>query len=148
MLFSKRKQIVKRILVVEDEPLTAFDNETMIEAAGYEVVATCDKVRDALATLDALQLDGRGVDLILSDVKLNGERSGVDLARLAKERGVPVLLVTGRCPNDAREVAIGCLMKPYTDKVLKDAILAVEAHLLGTTPKLPKGLELFAVTKD
>ena len=138
MLFSKRKQIVKRILVVEDEPLTAFDNEMMIEAAGYEVVATRDKVRDALATLDA-----GGVDLILSDVKLNGERNGVDLARLAKEMGVPVLLVTGNCPPEARGVAIGCLMKPYTDKVLKEAILAVEAHLAGKTPKLPKGMELF-----
>ena len=27
MLFGKRKRIVKRILIVEDEPLTAFDNE-------------------------------------------------------------------------------------------------------------------------
>ena len=30
MLFGKRKRIVKRILIVEDEPLTAFDNETML----------------------------------------------------------------------------------------------------------------------
>ena len=30
MLFEKRKQIVKRILIVEDEPLTAFDNENML----------------------------------------------------------------------------------------------------------------------
>ena len=27
MLFGKRQQMVKRILIVEDEPLTAFDNE-------------------------------------------------------------------------------------------------------------------------
>ena len=27
MLFGKRKRIVNRILIVEDEPLTAFDNE-------------------------------------------------------------------------------------------------------------------------
>ena len=38
MLFGKRNRIVKRILIVEDEPLTAFDNETMLEEAGYEVV--------------------------------------------------------------------------------------------------------------
>ena len=29
MLFGKRKQVVKRILIVEDEPLTAFDNENI-----------------------------------------------------------------------------------------------------------------------
>ncbi|MCA1653935.1 MAG: response regulator [Sphingomicrobium sp.] len=138
MLFGKRNKIVKRILVVEDEPLTAFDNETLIESAGYDVVATCDNVTDALTTLDESE-----VDLILSDVKLSGQRTGCDLAREAGKRGVPVLLVTGRCPDDARELAIGCLMKPYTDKVLKDAIKAVEEFLAGKTPKLPKGLELF-----
>ena len=36
MLFGKRKRIVKRILVIEDEPLTAFDNEVMIKDAGYD----------------------------------------------------------------------------------------------------------------
>ena len=40
MLFGKRNRVVKRILIVEDEPLTAFDNETMLTDAGYEVVAT------------------------------------------------------------------------------------------------------------
>ena len=138
MLFGKRKRVVKRILVVEDEPLTAFDNETMIVSAGYEVVATKDSVRDALATLD----DG-AVDLILSDVKLSGQRTGVDLAREAKARGIPVLLVTGHCPDEARDVAIGCLMKPYAERVLKDAMEAVEALLSGGKPKAVKGLELF-----
>ena len=76
-MFGKPKRIVKRILIVEDEPLTAFDNETMIEEAGYTVVATHDRVSDAVLTLE------RGsVDLILSDVRLTGKRSGIDLARL------------------------------------------------------------------
>ncbi len=34
MLFGKRKRIVNRILIVEDEPLTAFDNENLIGDAG------------------------------------------------------------------------------------------------------------------
>ncbi len=142
MLFGKRKQIVKRILIVEDEPLTAFDNETMIESAGYEVVATHDNVTDALATLDAAISEGP-VDLIIADVKLSGQRSGLDLAREALARGVPVLFATGRCPSEAAEVSIGCLTKPYNPGVLKDAIRAVEQHLDGRKPKLPKGLELF-----
>ena len=75
MLFGKRKRNVKRILIVEDEPLTAFDNEQMLSVAGYEVVGTVDCVAEALPLLD----DEGGVDLILSDVRLTGERSGVDL---------------------------------------------------------------------
>jgi CheY-like chemotaxis protein len=90
MLFGKPKRIVKRILIVEDEPLTAFDNETMLEELGYTVVATHDRVKDALATLAREK-----VDLIMSDVKLAGDRSGIDLARIAKEKAIPVLFATG-----------------------------------------------------
>ena len=143
MLFGKRKRIVKHILVVEDEPLTAFDNEQLIASAGYEVVATCDNVAEALATLDSGQ-----VDLILSDVKLNGDQDGVDLAREARRRGISVLLVTGRCPDDAASYAVGCLMKPYNDRTLRDAIHAVEDHLAGNKPKLVKGLELFPLASS
>lgn len=142
MLFGKRNQVVKRILIVEDEPLTAFDNETLIQNAGYEVVATRDNVTDALATLDEAQ-----VDLIIADVKLAGKRNGIDLAREAAKRGVPILLATGHCPPEAIEVAVGCLIKPY-DKVLKEAIRAVGDHLQGIEPKLPKGLELFPLGSD
>ena len=82
MLFGKPKRVVKRILIVEDEPLTAFDNETMIEEAGYTVVATHDRVSDAVLTLE------RGsVDLILSDVRLTGERSGIEKIRLEAQLG-------------------------------------------------------------
>ncbi len=133
-----------RILIVEDEPLAAFDNETIIESAGYEVVATHDNVTDALAALDAAAGAGP-VDLIIADVKLSGKRSGLDLAREASARGVPVLFATGRCPPEAAVVSIGCLMKPYGEKGLKEALRAVEEHLQGKTPKLPKGLELFPI---
>ena len=49
-------------------------------------------------------------------------------------------------PPEAAAVSIGCLMKPYSERVLKEAICAVEQHLEGKTPKLPKGLELFPIT--
>ena len=52
MLFGKRKRIVKRILIVEDEPLTAFDNENMLGDAGYEIVATVDDFDEALSVLE------------------------------------------------------------------------------------------------
>ena len=138
MLFGKPKRVVKRILIVEDEPLTAFDNETMLEEEGYEVVATVDRVADAIATLDREQ-----VDLIMSDVRLTGERSGIDLARVAKERGIPVLLATGTVPPEADGLVAGCLIKPYSHKVLKAALKAVDEHLSGGKAKPPKGLKLY-----
>jgi len=138
MLFGKRKRVVKRILVVEDEPLTAFDNETMIAEAGYEVVATLDRFADAVAALDREQ-----VDLILSDVRLTGERSGIDLAQVAKNRGIPVLFVTGLAPDNAAELSIGCLMKPFSGRTLKAALNVVDHHLAGEKVKPPKGLVIY-----
>ena len=138
MLFGKRKRVVNRILIVEDEPLTAFDNEISIGDAGYEVVATLDRFADAIETLDRER-----VDLILSDVRLTGERSGIDLAREARQRGIPVLFVTGQAPDNASELAVGVLMKPYTDRTLKSALTAVDCFLAGKKARPPRGLTLF-----
>jgi len=138
MLFGKRKRIVNRILIVEDEPLTAFDTENLLGDEGYEVVATLDRFRDAVATLDR-----EAVDLILCDVRLTGERTGIDLAMHAKERRIPVLFVTGAAPDNAAELAIGCLMKPYNDRTLKAALIAVDKYLAGEKARPPRGLTLY-----
>lgn len=138
MLFGKRNRVVKRILVIEDEPLTAFDNECMIQDAGYEVVATHDDFHEAVAALE------RGkVDLILSDVRLRGKKTGIELAKEAKKRGVPLLFVTGHPPDNAHELAIGCLHKPYTERQLRKALDAVDKHLAGKKPKVPQGMEIY-----
>lgn len=143
MLFGKRKRIVKRILVIEDEPLTAFDNECMIQDAGYDVVATHDDFEEAVAALNREK-----VDLILSDVRLRGKKTGIQLAEEAKKRGVPLLFVTGHPPDNAYELAIGCLRKPYTERQLRKALDAVEQHLAGKQPKVPEGLELYEPPND
>ena len=138
MLFGNRKRIVNRILIVEDEPLTAFDNENLIGDAGYEVVATLDRFGDAIETLDREQ-----VDLILCDVRLTGERSGVDLAKEARTRGIPVLFVTGAAPDNSHELVVGVLMKPYSHRTLRSALKAVDSYLAGKKARPPSGLTLF-----
>lgn len=143
MLFGKRKRIVNRILIVEDEPLTAFDNEVMLGDLGYEVVATLDSFEDAIALLD-----GEQVDLILSDYRLSGERTGVDLARAAKKRSIPIIFSTGHeLPPESMQLAVGCIAKPYTERTLKLALNAVDKHLSGGRAKPPKGVQLFIVSE-
>ena len=143
MLFGKRKRIVKRIMIVEDEPLTAFDNEVMLTDLGYDIVATLDSFDEAIALLDR-----EDVDLVLSDVRLSGPQSGLDLAGAAKNRGIPVLFSTGhKLPDEAKLVAIGCLTKPYTERQLKNALEAIDKMLAGETVKAPKGLDLYPAEK-
>ena len=141
MLFGKRKQVVKRILIVEDEPLTAFDNENFLGDAGYEIVATVDDLDEALDVLDR-----EVVHLILSDVRLRGDRTGIELAQAAKGKGVPTLFATGHDYPGASEIAIGCVRKPYTERQLCKAIEAIDRHLQGEKVKPPRGVELFVYT--
>jgi DNA-binding response OmpR family regulator len=139
MLFGKRERAIRRILVVEDEPLVAFDIEHLLNECGYEVVATVDTLAEAVRVLGEEE-----VDLVLSDIKLNGEGDGMDVARAATARKAPVLFVTANCPIEARSIGIGCLAKPYTDKMLKNALDAVDRKLQGHKVKrLPAGLSLY-----
>ena len=143
MLFGKRDRIVKRILIVEDEPLTAFDNENALGDAGYEIVATVDDLDEALEVLEREE-----VHLILSDVRLRKQQTGIHLAKAAKERRVPTLFATGHNYPGAEEIAVGCLQKPYTERQLCKAIECVDRHLQGEKVKPPRGLALFARTDE
>ena len=139
MLFSKRERRIRRIMIVEDEPLVAFDNEYMLKDAGYEVVATVDSFADAAAVIDEEPLD-----LVLTDISLAGEGDGVDVARAAAARGIAVLFVTGNCTEEAKALAVGCLAKPYTERVLLGTLDAIDLHLQGRTPRrVPEELTLY-----
>ena len=139
MLFGKRERAISRILIVEDEPLVAFDNEHSLGEAGYEVVATVDTLADAVRVLADQE-----IDLVLSDIVLRGDGDGMDVARAAAAKNVPVLFVTGNCPVEARSLGIGSLAKPYTDKILRTALIALDRKLQGESVKrLPAGLSFY-----
>ena len=138
-LFGRKKRLLTRLLVVEDEPLIAFATEHLLGDAGFEVVDTVDRVADAIRCIE----EGTGIDLVLVDVNL-ADGSGMDVARAAHARGVQVMFVTGNCPGEARAFAAGCLSKPYAPRDLLAAIEAIEAVVSGREPKrLPNGFALF-----
>lgn len=141
-LFGKREKAttgINRILIVEDEPLVAFDNEYLLQDAGYQVIASVDTVQDAIETIVLAH-----PDLVLADVGLSDGGTGLDVARAARDAGVPLIFVTGACPTEARALAVGCLAKPYTQRDLLAAIEAVDAKMAGQKPKrMPRGFTLF-----
>lgn len=140
MIFARNKRSIVRLLLVEDEPLIAFDTEHMLIEHGYEIVATVDRVSDALAVMTDV---GHDIDLVLADIALT-DGSGIDVARAAHERDIPVMFVTGNCPGEAEAFAAGCLAKPYSQRALLAAIGAIEAARAGRpTRRLPRGFTLF-----
>ncbi len=72
---------------------------------------------------------------------LSGDGDGMDVAVAAAAKGIPVLFVTGSCPPEAQTLGVGCLSKPYTDKMMKAALDALDRKLQGASlKKLPAGL--------
>lgn len=139
MLFGHGDRTVRRILIVEDEPIVAFDNEHLLTQAGYQVVDTVDCHAHAELVIKSAQ-----IDLILADIRLHGQKSGVEVAQLAHDRDIAVLFVTAHCPAEARRLGIGCLTKPYAHKELLSAIEAIDTILSGSSPgRLPQALMLF-----
>lgn len=140
MLFGKKARRIRRLLIVEDEPLIAFDNESVLQDAGYEVVATVNTGEAAVELLAG----GEAVDALILDRNLAGAMDGVAVAKVAHQRGIAVLFVTSDCPQEARAFSVGCLAKPYTQRELAGAIDVVDAIVAGEEVKaIPGRLELF-----
>ena len=102
MLFGRKKRRISRLLLVEDEPLVAFDAEHLLSEEDYHIVATVDRVAQAVRIIG----EESEIDLVLVDVELT-DGSGIDVARAAAARGIPVLFVTGNCPGDVEALAFG-----------------------------------------
>ncbi len=144
MLFDSRARTINRLLIVEDEPLVAFDTEHGLSDAGYEIVATVDRVEDALHVIEQEELD-----LVLADVALSEDGNGIEVAKAASRKGIAVLFVTAQCPIEAQQFAVGCLAKPYRPRDLLIAIDAIDAQRQNKRMRrLPEGLSLYRSPKD
>jgi CheY-like chemotaxis protein len=122
--------------------LVALEIETLLTGAGHVVVGTAADRVGALALARAER-----PELALVDVRLSGWESGLDLAADLSALGVPVLLVTGNCPQElGRSVALGCLHKPFDEHQLLAAAAAAARLAEGQTVghrDLPSGLHLY-----
>ena len=129
-----------RVLIVEDEALVAMAIETMLVMAGHDAVGQADDLDTALAAVDVEK-----PDLALVDMQLARGCNGLDVAAALKARGVPVMFATGNCPREnGRDVALGCLHKPFSDQTLATAIAAASAVLSGrSAPALPPSVHLY-----
>ncbi len=139
MMFGRKKRRITRLLIVEDEPLVAFDAEHFLIEEGFNIVATTDSVAEAIGHIGG----GDPVDLVLVDLGL-ADGNGADVAHAARAEGIPALLVTGKPPGEVEGIALGCLSKPYPQRDLLAAIAVVEALLDGKRPRrIPASLKLF-----
>lgn len=129
-----------KILIVEDEFMVAMTLKALIQRLGYEVVGIAD---DVVSATD--QAEQNRPQLAFVDIQLAKGTSGIDAAAELTKRGVVCIFLTGNPPGGPKpELALGCLPKPFSDKVLAGALKIGEAVIQGTPlPEPPPGLQLY-----
>jgi DNA-binding NarL/FixJ family response regulator len=133
-----------KILIVEDEPLLAKTLKHLIELnPRFEVIAIADDLQSALDAAEE-----RRPDLALVDLQLARGSTGFTVAVKLNEIGVPSLFTTGKAPGfPMPDLALGCLMKPYTEEDIVRALKAAEDILRGRErlrPSRPGNLTLYS----
>ena len=119
---------MRTILVVEDEALIALDLACSIEAMGYRVLGP------AADGEEAQRLAAKGnPDLVLMDIRIQGEADGIETARaITNKLPAKLMFMTAHTDVNTRKRAmslnpIGFLQKPWTARQMQQALASAFA---------------------
>jgi len=121
-----------RALIVEDETLIAEELKERLERFGFLVIAAVDTAEEGIeiATIER-------PDLVLMDIRLRGEKDGVQAAAEIRQRvDVPVVYLTAYSDRITLDRAkhtepYGYVLKPFHERELQVTIeLAMHRHSL------------------
>ncbi|MDE1184758.1 PAS domain S-box protein [Paraburkholderia sp.] len=119
-----------RILIVEDDRIVARDIQQQLQRIGHTIAGVTARGEDALQ----LALD-TAPDLVLMDVRLEGEIDGIDVARQLRDRcRIPVVFLTAYADSETVERAahaepFGYILKPFEDLQLRTVVeMALYKH--------------------
>ncbi len=120
----------RKILIVEDENITALEIQDRVENLGYEVVKTLATGEEAVKQVGKLS-----PHLILMDIHLRSEMDGIEAADIIrKEHDIPVIYLTAFADDDTLERAkitepFGYVLKPFEERELASTIeMALYKH--------------------
>ena len=114
-----------RILVAEDEAITAIALKSELVSLGYEVVGITDTAEEVVRAAGELQ-----PDVVFMDITLKGVLDGITAAVAIRGRtGAPVIFLTAHADEKTmkRSVFAGpfeYILKPFTRKELQSAVEA------------------------
>lgn len=117
--------MAKKILIVEDEVITAMGMTDMLELWGYDALEPASTSDEALE-----RAASQKPDLVVLDIRIQGDIDGIETAKKIREMlGIPVIFVTGYTDSGIRQRAeeakpAGYLVKPIDLDKLK-AVLEV-----------------------
>jgi len=119
-----------RLLIVEDERITAEDLHDILTELGYTVTASVSSGADAIAKAGETQ-----PDLALMDIRIKGDMDGTETARVLRERfNIPVVYLTAHADTATLSRAklatpLGYITKPFQEAELHASIeMALHKH--------------------
>jgi PAS domain S-box-containing protein len=119
-----------RILIVEDERITAEDLRDILTDLGYTVTDSVASGADAIA-----QAGKNPPDLALMDIRIKGDMDGTEAARILRERfDIPVVYLTAHADTSTLSRAklaqpLGYITKPFQEAELYAGIeIALHKH--------------------
>lgn len=122
-----------KILIVEDNVIIADDMQSMLEEIGYEIVDNVIVYEQAVEVLKTQQ-----VDLVLIDIILASDKTGIDLGKHIRENyDIPFIFVTSNSDRATVENAKmvkpnGYLVKPFEQQDLYTSIeIALSNFIYG-----------------
>ena len=132
-----------KILIIEDDSQLATTLKYLVEDnPRYRVAAIADDLDGAVAAAE--QFDP---DLALVDLHLARGSTGFSVAVRLGDFDVPCLFVTGKAPSfPMPDLALGCLMKPFTAEDVHRALGVAEDKLRGREtlrPRLPNNFTVY-----
>lgn len=137
-----------KILIIEDELITATDLKIVLENNGHEVLPVCTNYQEAL-----LALKSDTPDLVLSDIRLNrSELDGIQIvSQITSQISVPVIYLTSHTDPATFERAkltrpAAFLFKPFRkEEVVFQIELAFEHYKINkpATPDTESSENLF-----
>ncbi len=113
----------RRIMLVDDEKIIAEDLMRSLENMNYEVAEVISSGEYAVEKASEIK-----PDLILMDIKLNGEMDGIEAAKIIRDRhNIPIIYLTAYADDNilekaAKSIPFGYLVKPFEDRELKATI--------------------------
>lgn len=123
-----------KVQIVEDEGVVALDIRRHLEAFGYRVTGSYASGEEAIANFEA-----EGPDLVLMDIRLQGQMDGIEAAQIVREQfRVPVIILTAYADEKTIERAkfiepFGYIIKPFEERELRTNIeMALFRHKLET----------------
>lgn len=137
-----------KILVVEDDVQLATTVKFLIEDnPRYRVVAISD---DADGAVEAATI--HQPHLALVDLHLARGTTGFSVAVRLNDFDVPCLFVSGKAPSFAMpDLALGCLMKPFTAEDVHRALALAEDRLRGREAlrsRIPRNLRVYDAPEE